>query len=527
MHHKLLCHITHLSVGVPLAGTRPPGLEHGVAPGEGGRPPGLKHGAAPGVRGRPPGLECGAASVHLCTVRQFSLLRFVGFSSVRPVHASSPSARPSSTSKFVCFNRVLTDSVETFGAHRGAVGFQIPSGDHERYEHPAPIPGHPTSSISRPASTLARFGIHPSVVRHQPSGYSVLGTSPKSGIQHSTVRQVGLQGRPALTLIVQVLSQIRHSTFNRPASWPPRPSGINLDRSGPDAVRKDNQSVHPRPFAQDRAMYGQPQATRPPGHEQDRAFVQSRPPPKSQTRPSVRPRSHPFPSHNEDRSSTAERQERASKLSLPGCSIDRATLQGLRYEFWTTFPYDASMHHKLLCHITDLSVGVPLASTRPPGLEHGAAPGEGGCPPGLEHGAAPGVRGRPPGLECGAASVHLCTVRQFSLLRFVEFSSVRSVHASSPSARPSSTSEEEVQPVMHDSGDGECEQGHGECQEEGDGECEQGHGECQEEGDGECEQGHAECQEESDGECEQGHGECQEEGDGECQQGHVHLFFTF
>ncbi|WVZ22279.1 hypothetical protein V8G54_000823 [Vigna mungo] len=27
---------------------------------------------------------------------------------------------------------------------------------------------------------------------------------------------------------------------------------------------------------------------------------------------------------------------------------------------------------------------------------------------------------------------------------------------------------------MHDSGDGECEQGHGECQEEGDGECEQG-----------------------------------------------------
>ncbi|XP_052722708.1 protein Ycf2-like [Vigna angularis] len=85
---------------------------------------------------------------------------------------------------------------------------------------------------------------------------------------------------------------------------------------------------------------------------------------------------------------------------------------------------------------------------------------------------------------------------------------------------PHNIGEEEVQPVMHDSGDGECEQGHGECQEEGDGECEQGHGECQEEGDGECEQGHAECQEESDGECEQGHGECQEEGDGECQQGH-------
>ncbi|KOM25482.1 hypothetical protein LR48_Vigan107s000100 [Vigna angularis] len=86
---------------------------------------------------------------------------------------------------------------------------------------------------------------------------------------------------------------------------------------------------------------------------------------------------------------------------------------------------------------------------------------------------------------------------------------------------PHNIGEEEVQPVMHDSCDGECEQGHGKCQEEGDGECEQGHGECQEEGDGECqEEGDGECQEGGDGECEQGHGECQEEGDGEYQQDH-------
>ncbi|KOM28429.1 hypothetical protein LR48_Vigan543s001700 [Vigna angularis] len=130
--------------------------------------------------------------------------------------------------------------------------------------------------------------------------------------------------------------------------------------------------------------------------------------PKSQTRPSVRPRSHPFPSHSEDRTSTTERQERASKLSLPGRSIDRATLQGLPHMI------------------------------QPP-AQHGAAPGVGGRPPGLEHGAAPGVGGHPPSLERGAASVHHCTVRQFSLLWFVGFSSVRPVHASSPSARPSST----------------------------------------------------------------------------------------
>ncbi|KOM56823.1 hypothetical protein LR48_Vigan10g271500 [Vigna angularis] len=52
---------------------------------------------------------------------------------------------------------------------------------------------------------------------------------------------------------------------------------------------------------------------------------------------------------------------------------------------------------------------------------------------------------------------------------------------------PHNIGEEEVQHVMHDSDDGECEQVHDECQEVGDGECEQVHDECQEVGDGECE----------------------------------------
>ncbi|KOM55511.1 hypothetical protein LR48_Vigan10g140300 [Vigna angularis] len=69
------------------------------------------------------------------------------------------------------------------------------------------------------------------------------------------------------------------------------------------------------------------------------------------------------------------------------------------------------MHHKPLCHVTDLSVGVPLTGIRPPGLEYGAVLGVGGRPPGLEYGAGPGVRGRPPGVECEAASVRHCTVR--------------------------------------------------------------------------------------------------------------------
>ncbi|KOM47205.1 hypothetical protein LR48_Vigan07g090900 [Vigna angularis] len=64
----------------------------------------------------------------------------------------------------------------------------------------------------------------------------------KSSILHSSVQQVGLQGRPASTSIVQVLSQIWHSPFNRPANWPPRPSDINLDRS---AVQPQQALGHP------------------------------------------------------------------------------------------------------------------------------------------------------------------------------------------------------------------------------------------------------------------------------------------
>ncbi|KOM37606.1 hypothetical protein LR48_Vigan03g098800 [Vigna angularis] len=71
------------------------------------------------------------------------------------------------------------------------------------------------------------------------------------------------------------------------------------------------------------------------------------------------------------------------------------------------------MHYRTLCHITDLSVGVPLARTRIPRLGARSSARRGGRSLSLKL----GVGGRSPGLECAAASVHLCTVRQFSSVR--------------------------------------------------------------------------------------------------------------
>ncbi|KOM48715.1 hypothetical protein LR48_Vigan07g241900 [Vigna angularis] len=178
--------------------------------------------------------------------RQFSLLRFVGFSSVRPVHAPSPSVCPSSTSKLVCFNRVLTDSVETFGAHRGAEGFQIPSGDHERCEHLAPILSRPTSSIdirrpsiwpSRPASDkvgVRRPAIWPPRYVILPPGHFGLRYSAKFGIQDVVIR-------PQLSAVSTPLPEVENES--RPSWIKGRSPQRALDRPASSSVRPHEPNV--------------------------------------------------------------------------------------------------------------------------------------------------------------------------------------------------------------------------------------------------------------------------------------------
>ncbi|KAG2372285.1 uncharacterized protein HKW66_Vig0208460 [Vigna angularis] len=100
--------------------------------------------------------RCPLARLRVIVRRPPSVVRPSPAFVVRPSAFNSPASacvvRPSAfNSKLVCFCRVRPDTAETFGAHRGAVAFDLSTVSAIRPQHP---PGHMAIAYFRPYKTV-------------------------------------------------------------------------------------------------------------------------------------------------------------------------------------------------------------------------------------------------------------------------------------------------------------------------------------------------------------------------------------